>query len=218
MAKYYENSTVFNYSWEQVTQGFWNRYPNPFSSHVLSEDTVSREIRNGKLHSKRLLTKTNRVPKWGERFFKAKSVNIVEESVVDPKERTLVTYTRNIGFNKIMSVVEQVVYKSLPDHPGKTIAIRSAWIDSSVYGFGTAIRAFGLDRFKKNCAKTVDGFNFVLQHMFPNHPAALAAASASTTKDHHGSKAQKLREAAKHASDHMKAKAEHLVQNLSVKG
>ncbi|ETN67645.1 MSF1 protein [Anopheles darlingi] len=217
MAKYYENSTVFNYSWEQVTQGFWNRYPNPFSSHVLSEDTVSREIRNGKLHSKRLLTKTNRVPKWGERFFKAKSVNIVEESVVDPKERTLVTYTRNIGFNKIMSVVEQVVYKSLPDHPGKTIAIRSAWIDSSVYGFGTAIRAFGLDRFKKNCAKTVDGFNFVLHHMFPNHPAALAAA-ATSAKDHHGSKAQKLREAAKHASDQMKAKAEHLVQNLSVKG
>ncbi|XP_052860060.1 protein preli-like [Anopheles cruzii] len=217
MAKYYENSTIYNYSWEQVMQGFWNRYPNPFSSHVLSEDTVSREVRNGKLHSKRLLTKTNRVPKWGERFFKAKSVNIVEESVVDPKERTLVTYTRNIGFNKIMSVVEQVVYMSLPEQPGKTIAIRSAWIDSSVYGFGTAIRAFGLDRFKKNCAKTVDGFNYVLQHMYPNHPVALAAA-VNAAKDHHGSKAQKLREAAKHASDHMRAQAEQLVQNLSVKG
>lgn len=77
--------------------------------HVLSEDTVCREIKNGKLHSKRLLTKTNRVPKWGERFFKAKSVNILEESVVDPKERVLVTYTRNIGFNKIMvSVLHQV--------------------------------------------------------------------------------------------------------------
>ncbi|XP_021712718.1 protein preli-like [Aedes aegypti] len=109
MAKYYENTTTFNYSWEQVTQCFWNRYPNPFSLHVLSEDTVCREIKNGKLHSKRLLTKTNRVPKWGERFFKAKSVNILEESVVDPKERVLVTYTRNIGFNKIMvSVLHQV--------------------------------------------------------------------------------------------------------------
>lgn len=216
MAKYHESTTVFNYSWEQVTQGFWNRYPNPFSTHVLSEDTVTREIRNGKLHSKRLLTKTNHVPKWGERFFKAKSVNIIEESVVDPKEKTLVTYTRNIGFNKIMTVVEQVVYKSLPDQPGKTIAIRSAWIDSSVYGFGTAIRAFGLERFKKNCAKTVNGFNHVLQHMFPNNPVALVASAAG--KEHHGSKAQKLREAAKHASDHMKAQAEQLVQNLSVKG
>lgn len=213
MAKYYENTTTYNYSWEQVTQCFWNRYPNPFSMHVLSEDTVSREIKNGKLHSKRLLTKTNRVPKWGERFFKANSVNILEESVVDPKERVLVTYTRNIGFNKIMSVVEKVTYRSSPDNPAKTIATRSAWIDSSVYGFATAIRAFGLDRFKKNCIKTVNGFNHVLQHMFPAHPSTLAALHTQ-----HLTKAQKIKEAAKHASDHVKAQAEQFVQNISVKG
>lgn len=78
--------------------------------HVLSEDTVCREIKNGQLHSKRLLTKTNRVPKWGERFFKAKSVCILEESVVDPNERVLVTYTRNIGFNKIMVSGKQCMF------------------------------------------------------------------------------------------------------------
>lgn len=74
-----------------------------FSSHVLTEDTLSREVRSdGKLHSKRILTKTNRVPKWGERFFKGTFVCIIEESVVDPHEKKIVTYTRNIGFNKIM--------------------------------------------------------------------------------------------------------------------
>lgn len=73
-----------------------------FSSHVLSEDTLEREIRNGKLHSKRLLSKTNPVPKWGERFYNSKSVKIVEESIVDMKERTLTTYTRNIAFTKVM--------------------------------------------------------------------------------------------------------------------
>lgn len=103
MAKYYENSTVFQYSWEQMVQGFWKRYPNPYSLHVLSEDTIEREIRpDGKLYSKRVLTKTNRVPKWGERFFKAKFVCIIEESLVDPNDKTLTTHTRNIGFNKIM--------------------------------------------------------------------------------------------------------------------
>lgn len=103
MAKYYENSTVFHYNWDQVLQGFWKRYPNPFSTHVLSEDTIQREIReDGQLYSKRVLTKTNRVPKWGERFFKANFVCIIEESLVDPKSKTLTTYTRNIGFNKIM--------------------------------------------------------------------------------------------------------------------
>lgn len=103
MAKYYENSTVFQYNYEQVLQGFWKRYPNPFSSHVLTEDTVERYIRaDGTLYSKRVLTKTNHVPKWGERFFKAKFVCIIEESIVDPKSKTLTTHTRNIGFNKIM--------------------------------------------------------------------------------------------------------------------
>lgn len=73
------------------------------SSHVLTEDTIEREMRNGKLHSKRLLSKTNPIPKWGERFYRnSKSVKIVEESVVDPKERTLTTYTRNIAFTKVM--------------------------------------------------------------------------------------------------------------------
>lgn len=176
MAKYYENSTVFQYSWEQVLQGFWKRYPNPYSLHVLSEDTIEREIRpDGKLYSKRVLTKTNRVPKWGERFFKAKFVCIIEESLVDPNEKTLTTHTRNIGFNKIMvrspesmpfglhsllisisrfqSVVEKVVYT--PETHGKTVAQRYARIDSQVYGFATAIRAFGCERFKKNCQQSV---------------------------------------------------------------
>ena len=68
----------------------------------MSEDTIYRELKNGKLHSKRLLTKTNRVPKWGERFINQKSIKIIEESIVDPKEKTLTTYTRNIAFTKVM--------------------------------------------------------------------------------------------------------------------
>lgn len=113
MAKYYENSTVFHYNIEQVLQGFWKRYPNPYSSHVLTEDTVERNITSdGKLYSKRLLTKTNKLPKWGERFFKAKSVCIIEESLVDMKSKTLTTYTRNIGFNKIMVTRTTFIYSS----------------------------------------------------------------------------------------------------------
>ncbi|KAG7200681.1 hypothetical protein KM043_001234 [Ampulex compressa] len=168
MVKYYENSTIFQFNWDQVAQGFWQRYPNPHSTHVLSEDTVFREIRNGKLYSKRLLTKTNRVPKWGEKFISKNVVKIVEESIVDPKTKTLTTYTRNLGYTKVMSVVEKVVYRVSEDNPDWTVAKRSAWIDSQVFGFSRAIQAFGLDRFKKNCSKMSGGFNYVLAHMFPN--------------------------------------------------
>jgi len=194
-AKYYENSTLFNYNYEQVLQGFFKRYPNPFSSHVLSEDTVEREItKDGKLYSKRILTKTNPVPKWGERFFKAKFVCIVEESLVDPKTKTLTTYTRNIGYNKIMSVVEKVVYRS--EASGRTVAYRSAWIDSQLFGFATAIRAFGCERFKKNCAKTVLGYNYILGILFPTQNLNNSMSQHDVT--------QKLKDAAKTASEHMK--------------
>ena len=73
------------------------------SGHVLSEDTTSRNIVTGCLHTKRLLTKTNHVPRWGERFIPGpRQVCIIEESVIDPKTQTLTTYTRNIGYTTIM--------------------------------------------------------------------------------------------------------------------
>jgi hypothetical protein len=99
------------------------------------------------------------------------------------------------------------VYRISPENPGKTIAERSAWIDSHVFGFSAAIKAFGLDRFKKNCSKTVNGFNYVLNTMFPHYNPVIIHNREVT------SKTQKLKEAAKHATDQVKA----TYQNLSVK-
>lgn len=202
MVKYYESKTVFHFTWDQVVQGFWKRYPNPESSHVLSEDTIAREVKGNKLFSKRLLTKTNRVPKWGERFVGSPIVSIVEESIVDPKEKTLVTYTRNLGYTKVMSLVEKVVYRPSEENPDWTIAERSAWVDSKVLGFALPIQAFGVERFKKNCSKTVRGFNYVLSTMFPTSPP-----STHLHPDAVSQAQSKLKGAAKKASELAKAKA-----------
>lgn len=73
------------------------------SNHVLTEDTVHREVQNdGKLFSKRILSKTNPFPKWGQRFVNTNRVHIIEESLVDPKNKILTTYTRNLGYTKVM--------------------------------------------------------------------------------------------------------------------
>jgi len=168
MGKYYETSSTFNYAWDQLAKAFWNRYPNPYSTHVLSEDTLYREVRGSQLYSRRLLTKTNRMPKWGERFVRTSNqVSIVEESYVNPKDKTITTYTRNIGFTRIMSVVEKVTYTPDPNNPGQTIAYRAAWIDSNMYGFRRAIESFGIDRFRKNCSQAALGFNYVLSTLYP---------------------------------------------------
>uniref|UniRef100_A0A452GGR8 PRELI/MSF1 domain-containing protein n=1 Tax=Gopherus agassizii TaxID=38772 RepID=A0A452GGR8_9SAUR len=74
--------------------------------HVLTEDIVHREVTaDQKLLSRRLLTKTNRMPRWAERFFPANvahSVYILEDSIVDPKNRTMTTYTWNINHARLM--------------------------------------------------------------------------------------------------------------------
>ncbi|XP_011690009.1 PREDICTED: PRELI domain-containing protein 1, mitochondrial [Wasmannia auropunctata] len=236
MVKYYENITVFKFDWTQVVRGFFQRYPNPHSSHVLTEDTISREVTNGKLYSKRLLTKTNKVPKWGERFIGKNIVKIVEESIVDSEAKTLTTYTRNLGYTKVMSIVEKVVYQISEENPEWTVAKRSAWIDSQVFGFSRAIQAFGLDRFKKNCVKMSEGFNYVLANMFPRTTQFLnpelsqtsfsmraghssnsssatddgATAKPSLAEDLQHSlqgKAEKVKDAAKKATDLAKEKA-----------
>ncbi|KAK7574294.1 hypothetical protein V9T40_011485 [Parthenolecanium corni] len=205
MVRFYEAKTTFDFTWEQVAQGFWQRYPNPESTHVLSEDTTYRQIRDGKLYTKRLLTKTNKIPKWGERFISTKTVKILEESIVDPKNKTLTTYTRNLGMQSIMSVAEKVVYKSCDENPDKTIAIRTATIDSHVFGFARTIQSFGLERFKKNCTKTVRGFNYVLHSMFPQQHKHIETIPHSAAVIQRSNK-EKLKDAAKKASDLAKSK------------
>ncbi len=91
MARYHSETHVHPYPWSSVAEAVFQRYPNPFSSHVLSEDTLEREVRNGGdvLYSKRFLTKTNKLPQWGEKYlarFK-KMVPLVEESIVDRRKR-----------------------------------------------------------------------------------------------------------------------------------
>ncbi|XP_018331425.1 protein preli-like [Agrilus planipennis] len=207
MPRYFEVTSIFNFTWDQVAQGFWRRYPNPNSKHVLTEDTVSREVKEGRLISKRLISKTNPYPKWAERFITTKKVFIVEESIVDPKTKTLVTYTRNLGYVKVMSVIEKVVYTESKDHPGKTVAVRSAWIDSQIKGFSRAICAFGYERFKKNCNKMVVGFNHVLLNLFPPQSGNGSLHQEATTRS-------KLKDAAKNASEHVKSKAVPIYASL----
>lgn len=211
MVRYFENENIYHYTWEQVVQGFWKRYPNPESEHVLSEDTVLREVRDNKLITKRLLTKTGRPPKWGERFIGPRIVKIVEESIIDPKEKTLTTYTRNLGYTTVMTAVEKCVYKVSDENPNWTVSVKSSWIDSRVFGVGRAIQAFGIERMKKNCQKMVKGFNYVLSNLYPSASVQEEQSTGGTGSSAHITATiipgkDKLKDAAKKASDIAKSK------------
>jgi hypothetical protein len=67
-----------------------------------------------------------------------------------------------------------------PQNKGQTVASRSAWIDSQMYGFRRAIEGFGVDRFRKNCIKAVSGFNHVLSILYPSSGVSLITSTLGT--------------------------------------
>ncbi|XP_035493108.1 PRELI domain containing 1b isoform X1 [Scophthalmus maximus] len=169
MVKYFCNNTDISSTWDHVVSAFWQRYPNPFSTHVLTEDVVYREVTaDRQLLSRRLLTKTNRLPRWAERFFPSgmsRCVYILEDSIVDPVNRSLTIYTWNLNHTTLMSVEERCVFRDSAEQPATTLLKREAWISSGIYGFSRPIQEFGLARFKSNQVKAMKGLEYALSNL-----------------------------------------------------
>ncbi|XP_042199025.1 PRELI domain containing 1a [Callorhinchus milii] len=175
MVKYFFDLSTLKSSWDQVVIAFWQRYPNPFSKHVLTEDVVYREVTSdGKLISRRLFTKTNRLPRWAEMIFPsnlARSVFVIEDSVVDLQDKTFATLTWNVNHTRLMIVEEKCVYSINQDNQTWTQVQREAWITSNVFGFSRAIQEFGLARFRRNQIKATQGLEYVITNLQGDLPS-----------------------------------------------
>ncbi|EDQ84640.1 uncharacterized protein MONBRDRAFT_34617 [Monosiga brevicollis MX1] len=78
-----------SHAWETITSAFWCKYPNPFSTHVLTEDVIDRSVdEQGRLHTKRLLSKTNRKPAWMEWALKGLEWTLQNRSELLPAATT----------------------------------------------------------------------------------------------------------------------------------
>ncbi len=100
-----------------VTLAFFLRYPNPYASHVLSCDVISRSVTpSGSLITTRLILKRGAMPRWFPQGIVSRAETwVVEETEVDPVGRTVRCKTRNLDHVKIMQVEETVVFKSAPE-------------------------------------------------------------------------------------------------------
>jgi hypothetical protein len=148
--------------------------PLRISSHVLSEDVLERKVDSaGRLITKRLFSKTSVVPKWAEKFGllpKSRMCFIVEESIVDPMNRLLTTYTRNIGMRNVLNVHERCELSALAeDNRMVTMMRRWARFESSMRGFSGTVCTFANERFKYNIHKATNGFQLVLEAMYAPH-------------------------------------------------
>ncbi|XP_053714495.1 PRELI domain-containing protein 1, mitochondrial-like isoform X1 [Synchiropus splendidus] len=191
MGRYFYSEIDIKRPWHQVLAAFWQRYPNPYSTHVLTEDVLFREVtHDNHLVSRRLLTKTNRLPRWAERVFPAhmgRAVYVLEDSIVDPQSRTLTTKTWNLNHNKLMTVVEQSLYVEDDHQESCTKLRREAWISSAVYGLTRPIQEFGLARLRSNQAEALKGLEFALAKL-EGETQVIASSNHSDSSETHLSK------------------------------
>jgi hypothetical protein len=119
---------TYSHPFPTVTLAFFLRYYspqlNPFSSHVLSTDTISSHVdpATGRLHTTRIHLKKSRMPSAVVKLLPTsvtggggdKSSYVLESSVVDMKEGWMKTESQNLNFTGVLSVLEEQHYSTSP--------------------------------------------------------------------------------------------------------
>ena len=102
-------------SWPIVTLAFFLRYPNPYASHVVSCDIISRSLTpNGTLTTKRLILKRGVLPKWAPKGIISRAESwVIEESEVDPFGKMVNCTTKNVDHVKVIQVQESVQLREI---------------------------------------------------------------------------------------------------------
>ncbi|SJM88255.1 probable protein UPS1, mitochondrial [Zygosaccharomyces bailii] len=168
MVLWHKNAHVFDGDFRTVTLAFFNRYPNPYASHVLSIDTLSRELdHEGKLRTTRLIKKTGKLPRWIRPFLGGISDSwIIEFSVVDPRRLIMKTFTRNLDHTKIIQVEEYTTYQQAEQSFKRTACASQVKFSSGFnVGIRNKIENWSRTKFDENIKKSRLGMVFVMQEL-----------------------------------------------------
>ena len=122
MVKFYSSNYSYDYPFSAVSLAYFLRYPNPYSRHVASTDTISRHFdpETQRLTTVRLHLKRSRLPPAVLKLLPKNTLStasdgrtqsfILEKSVVDVREGWMETESRNLDWNNVLSVIEKHTY------------------------------------------------------------------------------------------------------------
>lgn len=123
MVKFYSSSYSYDYSFSAVSLAYFLRYPNPYSRHVASTDTIDRHYDpdTQRLTTTRLHLKRSRLPPAVIKLLPRSSLGaaadgstqsfILEKTIVDVNEGWMHTESRNLDWNNVLSVIERQTYR-----------------------------------------------------------------------------------------------------------
>ncbi|KAI0823050.1 MSF1-domain-containing protein [Trametes gibbosa] len=161
--KFYSQSFLYDDPWSIVSLAYLLRYPNPYASHILSCDVISRDITPaGTLRTTRLILKTGSLPRWAPKGMIQRAESwVLEESEVDPLGKVMRCTTKNLDHVKVMQVEEHIHIRQAED--GKTLQTTEAFFLSGFgWGLTKKIENYGLAKFKANLQRSREGFFIIL--------------------------------------------------------
>lgn len=161
-----ETSHTYKYSWDLVTTAFWNKYPNPNLPHVESSDVVDRYVdADGRLRSARVARCRQDIPAFAQGMF-GKFCFVFEESIVDPKKKTLTLRTRNISYSNLFQVQEECVYSPHASNAEWTEYKQEAKITAFVPFISRKIEQFSVKAGNSNAVKGLQTMEGICRDLF----------------------------------------------------
>jgi len=161
--RFFTQSLLYDDPWAIVSLAFFMRYPNPYASHVLSCDVISRTVTtSGTLLTTRLILKSGSLPKWAPQGIVSRAESwVVEESEVDPNGKVMRCITKNLDHVKVMSVEERILLEQPQD--GKSLLSTEArFVSGFGWGLTKSIENHGLAKFKANIQRSREGLSVIL--------------------------------------------------------
>lgn len=165
MVTLHKSTHRYDYDFSMATQAFYKKYPNPFSSHVVSCDTISCEISpDHKLHISRLVHKQGSLPAFLQSWLGNISDSwIMETSVVDPANRVLQSWTRNLNHRKILRVDDLCTYRA--DGTGTVVENKVRFQSGLNFGIKSRVEKWSRDQFASKMAASRQGLAHVMERM-----------------------------------------------------
>ncbi|KAI3409750.1 hypothetical protein GPALN_006129 [Globodera pallida] len=159
---------IFEYSLADVVSVFYNRYPNSFAKHNISEDVLWREVTDDRIVTKKLIVKKgsgfiNKLPKWISGQTNIQFMPTLEESIFCRRTHKLVSYTRNIAGKHLVNMSERCTYRELPS--AHTAVERQLEVVANCR-FHSLVDKVLMLAFRKTMVNTVRGYNEKLVERF----------------------------------------------------
>ncbi|KAK8210924.1 PRELI-like family-domain-containing protein [Phyllosticta capitalensis] len=182
MVKFYDSSYTYDYSFPAVTLAYFLRYPNPYSTHVVSTDVIDRHFdpETQTLHTTRLHLKKSKLPSAALKIIPRSLLGtspagdsqsfILERSVVNIKDGWMNTESQNLEWTGVLSVIERQVFT------------RPANAMKSLHGHKTAAMKGFLLPGEKTDVKTTVTLHSMIGENIRKRRAAKAAADAKAAE------------------------------------